>query len=88
MRKDGLDLSETKSRPDESLRVVRTVGELGPGWPPKSNSSVVLNADNVCHARVGEELLEKSCHGGDEALKDTERSRTSRSDTSGAEVYE
>ena len=88
MRKDGPDLLEVESRPDESLRPVRTVKELGPGWPPKSKSSVGLKADSVCQARKGEELLEKSCQGGDEELKDMERSRTNKSDISGAELYE
>lgn len=88
MRKDGADKLQVESRPEESLWVVRTVEDLVPGWPPKSNRSMVLNADNVCQASVGEEAVAKSCHGGEEALKEVERSRTNRSDIAGAEAYE
>lgn len=51
-----------------------------------------MNAERVCHPRAGDELVvvafESSCHGGDVALKDMERSRNNTSDVGGADVYE
>jgi hypothetical protein len=52
----------------------------------------VLNAERVCHPKLGEEFVmvvfESSCHGGEVALNDVERSSSNSSDVGGADVYE
>jgi len=77
----GLILENTSSRAAESARSTITVGEFGPGRPPKSRTSELLKAESVCHAKAGpwelELLLEPltSSQGGDCAEKDEVRDR-------------
>lgn len=76
----------TESNAAESLSVIRTICEFGPGWPPKSNNFVVSNAERVCQASVGDEFGVRRFHGGADVLKDVDRSSESKSETAGAEV--
>lgn len=78
----------------ESLLSRRTMAESGPVLPPKTRQKEVLNAERVCHARVGpwngtEGFWEpeRYCHGGLEGSKGVERGRKRRSLFQGAESY-
>lgn len=69
-----------------------TVGELGPGSPPKSRRVEELIGERVCQANAGpcgddksEEPLISS-HGGDEVSKGVDSERHSRSLEVGAEL--
>lgn len=76
----------TESKVAESLSVVKTVCEFGPGWPPKRSRFVVLKAENVCQASAGDEVAERRFQGGVDIPKDVDRSSNSKSEIAGAEV--
>ena len=65
----------------ESAALTITVGEFGPGWPPKRSIEDESSSERVAHASDGPgevvastELL-TSCHGGESAENEEDRER-------------